>query len=66
MLDYLCLILISNKTIANTCHYYSIIIFFYTFNLMSNEINRLKLAQFGNLELLAKQVVEGFFRKEKI
>ena len=27
---------------------------------MSNEINRLKLAQFGNLELLAKQVVEGF------
>ena len=27
---------------------------------MSKEINRLKLAQFGNLELLAKQVVEGF------
>jgi uncharacterized protein (DUF58 family) len=27
---------------------------------MGNEINRLKLAQFGNLELLAKQVVEGF------
>jgi uncharacterized protein (DUF58 family) len=27
---------------------------------MNNEINRLKLAQFGNLELLAKQVVEGF------
>jgi uncharacterized protein (DUF58 family) len=27
---------------------------------MSNEINRLRLAQFGNLELLAKQVVEGF------
>ena len=27
---------------------------------MSNSINRNKLAQFGNLELLAKQVVEGF------
>ncbi len=27
---------------------------------MQNEINRLKLANFGNLELLAKQVVEGF------
>jgi uncharacterized protein (DUF58 family) len=27
---------------------------------MAKNINRLKLAQFGNLELLAKQVVEGF------
>lgn len=27
---------------------------------MNKQINRLKLAQFGNLELLAKQVVEGF------
>ncbi len=27
---------------------------------MSTEINRAKIAQFGNLELLAKQVVEGF------
>jgi len=27
---------------------------------MGNEINRLKLAQLGNLEFLAKQVVEGF------
>ena len=27
---------------------------------MSKKIDRLKLAQFGNLELLAKQVVEGF------
>lgn len=27
---------------------------------MDKQINRLKLAQFGNLELLAKQVVEGF------
>jgi len=27
---------------------------------MNKPIDRLKLAQFGNLELLAKQVVEGF------
>ena len=27
---------------------------------MAKSINRIKLAQFGNLELLAKQVVEGF------
>jgi uncharacterized protein (DUF58 family) len=27
---------------------------------MNSKINRLKLAQFGNLEILAKQVVEGF------
>jgi len=27
---------------------------------MNEQINREKLASFGNLELLAKQVVEGF------